>query len=153
MFSNDLVFEKWKNKNKGQRCWRADEDGEAEAGRLVPMVSSLPHHQPTNMESRPHWFLTSFSAEFDWKKGGAARRLFFFSCRNHAENEVKSCAAARLSFSVGGQVRRESREHRDEARGCVFTRRISVRTILSIPFNIVFYSCFNRKEPFIIVQV
>ena len=34
------------------RCWRADEDGEAEAGRLVPMVSSLPP-LPAHQHGKP----------------------------------------------------------------------------------------------------
>ena len=96
-----------------------DEDGEVRDGTtrpfglFSPSVTSPPTWKAGRTDRLPHFPLNS--AE---KRRRCAASLF--SCRNHAENEVRSCAAGRLSLSVGGQVRKESREQRDEARSRQF---------------------------------
>ena len=78
---------------------------------LLSILTSPPTRKASRTDFLPHFPLNST------EKRRRCAPLILFSCRNHAENEVKSCAADRLSLSVGGQVRRESREHRDEAGG------------------------------------
>ena len=98
-----------------------DEDGEVRDGTtrpfgpFSPSVTSPPTWKAGRTDRLPHFPLNS--AE---KRRCCAASLF--SCRNHAENEVRSCAAVLLSLSVGGQVRKESKEQRDEARARIPTR-------------------------------
>ena len=89
-------------------------------GRLVPMVCALLRSPAHQHGKRAADRLPRFPLNSAEKRRRCASSLF--SCRNHAEHEVRSCAADRLSLSVGGQVRKESREQRDEAPARIPTR-------------------------------